>query len=105
MKGKHENLGAFHSRSILCLAEIIYRYDPSLRPFNNGDRAGSFGKETAEQFAARKWFEYNKDCACSGRPRQRGKNPVRNKFDKTKKRTYTQGGLAVSSDHEYIMSK
>ena len=49
MKGKHENLGAFHSRSILCLAEIIYRYDPSLRPFNNGDRAGSFGNNSPHE--------------------------------------------------------
>ena len=37
------------------LVDATYRADPNLRPFYGGDRAVMFGKESAKDFAARKW--------------------------------------------------
>lgn len=62
---------------------VYYRAFPELIPFSGGgDRAGLFGKETANEFAKRKWSEYYNSAtgpgtgdARTGRPRRRGPNP------------------------------
>lgn len=61
------------------IAEYIYRVDPRLRPFNGGDLAKRFGRESAIQFAARKWAEsaIAKECSMAKARSEKGKKSYR----------------------------